>query len=211
MNYFNQTCASYRHESDFFNCFCLQSWYGYVCVVSIVLYSVYVCTCACACACICVSIYPSTCPPSRLLITMYHIVRREESLGNFKNRSWPAKLNSSTLILTINNLLVNLLIRQTFFTKCLKTVNTPNFAPAKLSHYTVFMSNKVEFVIDIMDGHNLSNRPHCRCLLKKKDDAELAVYFRRGGNLKGLYITSKAEHFSYNTYKWVSVCIYWSV
>ena len=46
-----------------------------------------------------------------------------------------AKLKPSKLV--VNNLLTDLLIRQTFFAKCLKRVNSPNLSPAKLSHYMV--------------------------------------------------------------------------
>ena len=41
-----------------------------------------------------------------------------ESLTNLTNQPWFAKLKPSILVLTINNLLADLLIRQTSFTKC---------------------------------------------------------------------------------------------
>ena len=45
-----------------------------------------------------------------------------ESLANLANRSWFAKLKPSRLVLTINNLLADLLIRQTFplYGNCIK-------------------------------------------------------------------------------------------
>ena len=55
-----------------------------------------------------------------------------ESLANLANRLQFTKLKPSKLVLTINNLLADLLIRQTFFCQMLETSQF-----AKLSHYTV--------------------------------------------------------------------------
>ena len=55
-----------------------------------------------------------------------------ETLANLANRLQFAKLKPSKLVLTINNLLADLLIRQTFFCQMLETSHF-----AKLSHYTV--------------------------------------------------------------------------
>ena len=60
-----------------------------------------------------------------------------ESLANLVNRPLFTKLKPSKLVLTIKNLLADLLIRQTFFCQMLKRVNSPNFPPAKLSRYMV--------------------------------------------------------------------------
>ena len=51
--------------------------------------------------------------------------------SNLANHPWFIKLKTSKLVLTYNNLLTNLLICQTFFVKCLKSVNLPNFSPPK--------------------------------------------------------------------------------
>ena len=57
------------------------------------------------------------------------------SLVNLVNSSWFAKLKPSKLVFTINNLLADLLIRQTFFRQMFfcqmlkKRVNLPNFPP----------------------------------------------------------------------------------
>ena len=64
-------------------------------------------------------------------------VWRGESLANLANRPWFAKLKPSKLVVTIDNLLADLFIRQTFSAKYLERVNSPKFLPAKLSHYTV--------------------------------------------------------------------------
>ena len=48
-----------------------------------------------------------------------------------------AKLKPSKLVLIINNLLDDLLIRQTFFCQMLKMSQFTKFPPAKLSRYTV--------------------------------------------------------------------------
>ena len=45
---------------------------------------------------------------------------REKSLANLANSSWFAKLKPSKLVLTINNLLCDLLIHQTFFCQMLE-------------------------------------------------------------------------------------------
>ena len=60
-------------------------------------------------------------------------VWRGESLANLANRLWFAKLKPSILVLTIDNLLADFLIRQTFFRQMLEKSQF-----AKLSRYTVF-------------------------------------------------------------------------
>ena len=59
-------------------------------------------------------------------------VWRGESLANLANRSWFAKLKPSNLVVTIDNLLADLLIRQTFLCQMLEKSQF-----AKLSHYAV--------------------------------------------------------------------------
>ena len=66
-----------------------------------------------------------------------------ESLANLANRSWFAKLKPSRLVLTINNLLADLLIRQTFplYCNCIKnTVITKKFS----SSYIMFSGQLVD-------------------------------------------------------------------
>ena len=60
-----------------------------------------------------------------------------ESLVNLANHLRFAKLKPSKLVLTINNLLGNLLIHQTSVRQMLERVTLPTFPPAKLSCYTV--------------------------------------------------------------------------
>ena len=77
-----------------------------------------------------------------LLLSIYYIpysgkVWRGETLANLANCPQFTKLKSSKLVLTINNLLADLLIRQTFFHQMLERVTLPNFPPAKLSRYMV--------------------------------------------------------------------------
>ena len=61
-----------------------------------------------------------------------------ETLANLTNCPWFTKLKPSKLVLTINNLLADLLIRQTFFCQMLKT------SPfAKLFLHTVYYSHRV--------------------------------------------------------------------
>ena len=59
------------------------------------------------------------------------------NLANLVNCPWFTKLKSSKLVLTINNLMVNLLICQLSFTKHSKRINSPYFPTAKLSWYTL--------------------------------------------------------------------------
>ena len=56
----------------------------------------------------------------------------------------------SKLVLIINNLLIDLLIRQTFFVKCLKQVNSPTFSPPKFPSIRY-----IETVAIIINGHGL--------------------------------------------------------
>ena len=62
----------------------------------------------------------------------------EERLTNLANRPRFAKLKPSKLVLTINNLLVDLLICQTFFRQMLEMSQFTKFSLAKLSCYTVY-------------------------------------------------------------------------
>jgi len=62
-----------------------------------------------------------------------------ESLANLVNHPWFAKLKPSKFLLTVITFWLNLFICQTFFAKCSKWVNSPNFSPAKLSHYTIYL------------------------------------------------------------------------
>ena len=64
-----------------------------------------------------------------------------ESLTNLANHLRFAKLKPSKLVVTIDNPLADLLIRQTFFRQTLEKVDSPNILPAKLSRYTVYLLN----------------------------------------------------------------------
>ena len=57
--------------------------------------------------------------------------------GEFGESSMICQIKTIQISFTINNLLADLLIRQIIFAKCSKRVNSLNFPPAKLSHYTV--------------------------------------------------------------------------
>jgi len=61
-------------------------------------------------------------------------------LANLEIHKQFAKLKPSKFLLTIINFWLNLFIRQTFFAKCSKQVNSPNFTSTKLSCYTVAFS-----------------------------------------------------------------------
>ena len=61
------------------------------------------------------------------------------------------------ILLTINNLLADLLIHQTFFAKCLKRGNLPNFSLAKLSHYTVLAAQSVNLYKSYLVAEMLPN------------------------------------------------------
>ena len=63
--------------------------------------------------------------------TSYHISEKL-SWGNLANRWWFVKLKPSTLVLTINNLLADVL-----FCQMLKKSQFPNLYPHQMSHYTV--------------------------------------------------------------------------
>jgi len=65
-------------------------------------------------------------------------VWQEESLANLANQKQFAKLKPSKFLLTIITFWLNLFIRQTFFTKCSKQANSPNFTSTKVSCYTVY-------------------------------------------------------------------------
>ena len=61
-----------------------------------------------------------------------------ESLVNLANRLRFAKLKPSKVVVTINNPLADLFIRQTFFHQTFeKSKFASNILPTKLSHYTV--------------------------------------------------------------------------
>ena len=65
-------------------------------------------------------------------------VWRGKSLVNLANHQWFAKLKLFKLLLTSNNLLADLLIRQTYFCQTLKKSHFTKLFPVKLSRYTVF-------------------------------------------------------------------------
>ena len=71
--------------------------------------------------------------------------------GEFDNSSVirQTKLKPSNLVLTINNLLIDLLICQTFFHQMLKKSYFTKLPPAKVPHYTVyyFLMNCTEFTM----------------------------------------------------------------
>jgi len=60
-----------------------------------------------------------------------------EKFGEFGESS-AIRQTKNKFLLTIITFWLNLFIRQTFFAKCSKWVNSPNFIPTKLSCYTVF-------------------------------------------------------------------------
>ena len=62
--------------------------------------------------------------------------------GKFGESSMIRQNKPSKLVPTINNLWADLLIHQTFFTKCLKRVSLPNFPLTKLSCYMVDLTAK---------------------------------------------------------------------
>ena len=60
------------------------------------------------------------------------------SLANLVNHPWFTKLKPSKLIITINNLLDDLLIHQTLFHQMLEKSQFTKLSPTKLSCYTVY-------------------------------------------------------------------------
>ena len=69
-----------------------------------------------------------------LAYSLYHIAGK---FGEFGKLSVIGQTITINLVLTIDNLLADILNRQIIFAKCSKRVNSPNFLPAKLSRYTV--------------------------------------------------------------------------
>ena len=65
----------------------------------------------------------------------------EEKFGEFSESSVIHQTKLSKLVLTINNLLADLLIRQTFFRQMLEKSQS-----AKLSHYTVATNIAITFL-----------------------------------------------------------------
>ena len=100
---------------------------------------VYICVCVCVCVyvcvytCMCVCMYVCVCVYVCVYVLYSGKVWRGESLTNLVNRPRFAKLKPSKLVLTINNLLADLLIHQTFFyqmfemTQFAKLSPPPNF------------------------------------------------------------------------------------
>ena len=78
------------------------------------IYHIYVCICVLHCT-----------------VKLYRIVGKFGKIGKL------SVIRQTNLVLTIDNLLADLLICQLSFTKCSKRVSSPNFLPAQLSHYTV--------------------------------------------------------------------------
>ena len=77
-------------------------------------------------------------------------VWRGESLVNLANCPLFTKLKLSKLVLTINNLLADLLIHQLSFAKCSKRVNSPNFPAVRyldLTNNDSFSSELTDFLI----------------------------------------------------------------
>ena len=93
---------------------CVKLLVSFCCQFNNNLQCVCVCVCVCACVRVCVG-----------------------KFGKFSESSVICQTKPTKLLHTINNLLADLLIRQTYFTKCLKRANLPNFPPPELSHYTV--------------------------------------------------------------------------
>jgi len=80
---------------------------------------------------LCLRAWPQYTGSSKAWMDIYTIpysrkVWLEESLANHERF---AKLKSSKYLLTIITFWLNLFIRQTFFAKCSKRVNSPNFTP----------------------------------------------------------------------------------
>ena len=84
-------------------------------------------------------------------------VWRQESLAALVNRLWFAKLKPSKLVLTINSLLADLLFCQTFFCIMLERVNLPNFTPASLSRYAVYVMRKFSLQLVECVNHLLTH------------------------------------------------------
>ena len=60
--------------------------------------------------------------------------------GKFGEFGESSMIRQSKLVLTIKNLLADLVIRQTSFCQMLERVNSPNFPPAKLFRYTISLN-----------------------------------------------------------------------
>ena len=80
-------------------------------------------------------------------------VWRVESLANLANCLWFAKLKPSKLVLTINNLLADLLIRQTFFRQIVEKSQFANFYPCQ----TFPLYGILYYICNI----KLYTTPHC--------------------------------------------------
>ena len=66
-----------------------------------------------------------------------------ESLAKLVNYLWFTKLKPSNLVLTIDNLLADLLIRQTFFYEMLENSQFAKLIPPKFSHYMVYIVDAI--------------------------------------------------------------------
>ena len=71
-------------------------------------------------------------------------------MANLANHLRFAKLKPSKLVVTIDNPLADLFIRQTFSAKRLKIVDSPNILPAKLSRCTVLQIEIIPAVSHII-------------------------------------------------------------
>ena len=78
-------------------------------------------------------------------------VWRGESLANLANRLRFAKLKPSKLIVTIDNPLPDLFIRQTFFCQTLENSRFAKHSATKLSHYTI-QCRFLIFVNELQEG-----------------------------------------------------------
>ena len=100
--------------------------------------SQYVCACVCLCVPLCVRLCVCACTRVFVSMCVFSYTVQQESLASLANHLRFAKLKP---VLTINNLLADLLICQTFFHQMLETSQftkfpLPNFPLAKLSRYT---------------------------------------------------------------------------
>ena len=83
-----------------------------------------------------------------------------ESLANLANRLQFAKLKPSKLIVTIDNPLADLFIRQTFFRQTLEKRRFVKHSACKLSHYMVYPIYEAKIVPIVIMYSLLTAYPH---------------------------------------------------
>ena len=77
---------------------------------------------------------------------------RVESLANMANHLQFAKLKPLKLVVSMNNLLVDLFIHRTFFCKHLKRVNLPNIFPPNFP--------AIQYIIHVPQNSLIEQSPH---------------------------------------------------